>query len=192
MELTIFSSAVQAEDHHKHVLKKSDYVGEEIREIKSLSERDIEQLNQGRGWGLAKVAELNGVPGPKHLLEMKKEISLNSDQVRKITKLFSNMQQKAIPLGKKLIKYERDLNLAFSKRTIDSKSLAKKLAHIANIRSDLRFVHLKSHLMSLPILSKKQLVQYNILRGYSSADPCKKIPNGHDPKMWRMHNNCGH
>jgi hypothetical protein len=22
------------------------------------------------------------------------------------------------------------------------------------------------------------------LRGYSSDDPCKKIPEGHDPEMW--------
>ena len=54
--------------------QKSKYFGQETREIKSLSESDIEELKNGRGWGLAKAAELNGVPGPVHLLEMQKEI----------------------------------------------------------------------------------------------------------------------
>ena len=68
MPLSIFSAA-------EHSLK-SKYAGEEKREIKSLSETDIEELKNGQGWGLAKAAELNGVPGPAHLLEMKNEIDL--------------------------------------------------------------------------------------------------------------------
>ena len=52
------------EDHHN-----SDYVGEESREIKSLSPKDIAALKEGSGWGLAKAAELNGYPGPIHVLE---------------------------------------------------------------------------------------------------------------------------
>ncbi len=48
---------------HSH---KSKYVGEVKREIKSLSESDIEELENGKGWGFAKAAELNGVPGPIH------------------------------------------------------------------------------------------------------------------------------
>jgi hypothetical protein len=52
---------------------KSKYAGEEKREIKSLSATDIEELQNGKGWGLAKAAELNGIPGPVHLLEMKEE-----------------------------------------------------------------------------------------------------------------------
>ena len=68
MPLSTFSAA----DHSY----KSKYAGEEKREIKSLSETDIEELKNGKGWGLAKAAELNGVPGPAHLLEMKNEIDL--------------------------------------------------------------------------------------------------------------------
>ena len=60
-------STVSAADHSH----KSKYAGEEEREIKSLSDSDIEELQNGKGWGLAKAAELNGVPGPVHLLDMK-------------------------------------------------------------------------------------------------------------------------
>src|SRR5210317_2643476 len=75
---------------------KSSYAGQEDREIKSLSESDIEELKNGRGWGLAKAAELNGVPGPAHLLEMKSEIALSKDQVKKIEAIYKEMKRKAI------------------------------------------------------------------------------------------------
>ena len=50
----------------------SPYAGQESRRIKSLSEQDIAELRAGRGWGLAKAAELNGMPGPAHLLELRR------------------------------------------------------------------------------------------------------------------------
>jgi len=81
---------------------KSQYAGQERGEIKSLSEADIAELKNGRGWGLAKAAELNGVPGPAHLLEMKKEIGLNAEQIEKIERLYQTMRNQAIPLGIKL------------------------------------------------------------------------------------------
>ena len=55
---------------------KSPYAGEHKRSIKTLSKHDIEQLQNGKGWGMAKAAELNGVPGPAHILEMKAEIDM--------------------------------------------------------------------------------------------------------------------
>jgi len=42
----------------------SEYSGDEDRAIKSLSADDIEELRRGGGWGFARAAELNGVPGP--------------------------------------------------------------------------------------------------------------------------------
>lgn len=55
---------------HRHGRNSSPYSGFEAREIKSLSEQDIEELRRGGGWGLALPAELNGRPGPAHLLEL--------------------------------------------------------------------------------------------------------------------------
>ncbi|MBL4876875.1 MAG: hypothetical protein JKY10_10340, partial [Cohaesibacteraceae bacterium] len=55
----------------------SHYAGEENRAIKSLSNADIAELKRGGGWGLAKAAELNGVPGPSHLLKMKNQVGLD-------------------------------------------------------------------------------------------------------------------
>ncbi|MFS4582478.1 hypothetical protein [Phaeobacter sp. C3_T13_0] len=42
--------------------------GFEAREIARLSEQDIDALRNGAGWSLALPAELNGFPGPSHVL----------------------------------------------------------------------------------------------------------------------------
>ena len=172
---------------HSH---KSKYVGQEKREIKSLSESDIDELKNGRGWGLAKAAELNGMPGPAHLLEMKDEIDLSAKQVRAVEDLFKKMKQEAISLGLELIELERELNNHFARRTITDELLSLLLERVAQVKIKLRYVHLSTHLKTPNILTPVQIALYNKLRGYSSDDPCENIPKGHDPQMWKKHHNC--
>lgn len=179
-------ATLSAADHSS----KSKYVGQEKRKIKSLSETDIEELRNGKGWGLAKAAELNGVPGPVHLLEMKREIDLSTDQVRAIEALYKKMKQEAIPLGLELIELESDLNKHFANRTITYDLLGVLLERVAQVQKKLRYVHLSAHLKTPNILTPEQIVLYNEMRGYSSDDPCENIPMGHDPEMWKKHHNC--
>jgi hypothetical protein len=179
-------STFSASDHSH----KSKYAGEEKREIKSLSETDIEELKNGKGWGLAKAAELNGVPGPVHLLEMKEEIDLSAKQIRAIEDIYKKMKQEAIPLGLELIELEMELNNHFANRTITDELLRQILQRIAQAHRQLRYVHLSTHLKTPDILKSKQITLYNKLRGYSSDDPCENVPKGHDPEMWKKHHNC--
>lgn len=169
---------------------KSKYIGQENRSIKSLSADSIQQLTQGKGWGLAKAAELNGMPGPSHILQMKNEIALTKGQEKKIQELFDSMKSKAIPLGLELIELERKLNDSFSNRTIKDETLHQQLDSISKVRKKLRYVHLVTHLMTPKILTSKQIEKYNNLRGYGSGDPCENIPVGHDAEMWKKHNDC--
>lgn len=168
----------------------SGYAGQEKRSIKSLSEDDIAELQAGSGWGLAKAAELNGVPGPKHLLEMKDQIELSNDQVNSIEKLFDEMNAAAMELGAKLIEKERLLELRFQNDIPDAAELESLLNDIGQTRSSLRFVHLSAHLKTPGILSVHQITKYNQLRGYASDDPCSNIPEGHNAIMWKKHNGC--
>jgi hypothetical protein len=179
------SAHAASDDSHR-----SEYAGEEHREIKSLSESDIEELRKGAGWGLALAAELNGVPGPVHLLEMKKEIALSPEQIGQIETLFEQMRGQAIELGTELIDLERELNNHFAQGTINEELLRGLLGQIAQVHAHLRFVHLSAHLKTPGILTTEQIALYNELRGYSSDDPCTNIPAGHDPEMWKKHNNC--
>ncbi len=101
----------------------SPYAGEEARVIKSLSAKDIDDLLNGRGWGLAKPADLNGVPGPAHLLEMRSEIGLSSEQVSAIEVIWSEMNQDARRLGEHYVALEREMNEQFATGQITSDTL---------------------------------------------------------------------
>lgn len=169
----------------------SKYAGEESRAIKSLSADDIDELRRGGGWGLAKPAELNGVPGPAHLLELKDEIPLAPDQILSITALYETMKAQAVQAGQALIGLEAKLDAGFRERRIDDAGLRALLGEIEMVRRELRYIHLATHLQTPEMLSDTQIARYNELRGYTKTDPCASVPTGHDAAVWRRHNGCG-
>lgn len=182
-----FAAPADDAGHSHH----SKYAGQESRPIKSLSPEDIAELRRGGGWGLARAAELNGVPGPAHLLELKDEIPLTEAQAEAIGAVFERMKSRAIVQGERLIALEQELEDHFRNRTITDKALRASLAAIAEARRDLRYIHLAAHLETPRILSPEQIARYNALRGYTDRDdPCARTPEGHDPAMWRKHNGC--
>jgi hypothetical protein len=81
----------------------SAYAGQESRSIKSLSDDEINGLLAGSGMGLAKAAELNGYPGPAHVLELASELDLTQVQRTATQALFASMQSKAAKLGAALV-----------------------------------------------------------------------------------------
>jgi len=177
-------TAVADSNHH------SPYADQQQRSIKSLSAADITDLQSGAGWGLAKAAELNGVPGPLHLLEMESEIDLTASQLARITKIFDEMRSEAKALGEQLIMQERKLDEKFRNDIPTSDELQTILNNIGSIRSALRYTHLAAHLKMPDILSDNQIETYNRLRGYTDNDPCENVPDGHDETMWKKHNDC--
>ncbi len=181
----VVANPCQAQENHV-----SKYAGQETRSIKGLSDDDIDALKRGTGWGLAKVAELNGVPGPRHVLDMKTEISLDEAQIAAITGLYEEMKTKAISQGEIFIALEQELDKHFAEGTITDSILRSSLDAISEARSKLRYGHLAAHLQTVDILSMNQVVTYNKLRGYYGDDLCANIPAGHDADMWRKHNGC--
>ena len=167
----------------------SKYVGEEHRAIKSLSAEDIRELRAGGGWGLAKAAELNGLPGPAHILEMASTIELTPTQQAEIQAIYQQMKSEAISLGNQLIQLEAALNTNFADATINQTLLEQSLRDIERVRAQLRLVHLSAHLQTPNILTSEQISLYNELRGYSQ-DPCANVPQGHNAAMWKKHNSC--
>jgi Spy/CpxP family protein refolding chaperone len=168
---------------------KSNYTGEVDRVIKSLSAKDIEDLTLGNGMGLAKAAELNGYPGPKHVLEMQEQLFLEKEQLTSINQIFEDMKSQAQSQGQKLISLEKELNDYFSNTTITNDILETTSKKIAEAKSNLRYIHLSAHIKTTEILSKNQIKKYNQLRGYAD-NPCEKIPEGHNKEMWMLHNGC--
>lgn len=176
---------------------QSPYQGQETRKIKALSQDDIDGLLSGSGTpfgGMAKPAELNGYPGPRHVLDAvaSGEFQVTPEQLAQIETLYDQMQSEAIELGQTILGAEESIDTAFSNGAITEEYLEDKIALSAKLYAQLRTVHLKTHLSMIDILNLEQVTHYNVLRGYlSGADPCTQVPPGdHDPALWKKHNNC--
>lgn len=181
--LAIFVLGVSAQaDEAKHS-HTSEYAGEEKRSIKGLSSDDIAELRRGGGWGLAKTAELNGVPGPAHLLEMKNQIPLSDDQILAIDEIYKQMKTQAILQGERLIALEGELERLFRSGSVTQDGLRSSLNRIAEARTQLRFTHLATHLKTSDILTRAQIGKYNELRGYSNPSLYADVPAGHGAEM---------
>jgi Spy/CpxP family protein refolding chaperone len=145
---------------------QSPYVGQESREIKALSPQEISDYVWGKGMGLAKAAELNGYPGPAHVLELAAQLDLTPEQKTKTEVLFKKMQARAITLGKELVEEERALDRLFASRAVNSESLGQALARIGRLQGQVRQVHLDAHVEQTALLMPTQVEKYNWLRGY--------------------------
>jgi hypothetical protein len=73
------------------------YAGQEARTIKALSDDDIAALRKGEGMGMAKAAELNGYPGPVHVLALAAQLGLTETQQRDVRAIFERMSAAAKP-----------------------------------------------------------------------------------------------
>ena len=164
----------------------SPYAGEESRAVKSLSADDVAELRRGGGWGLAKAAELNGMPGPFHLLELKDEIPLTREQVTAITAIYERMREAAVAEGEHFMAAERALEDAFRAGTVTEASLRALLADVARSRARLRFIHLSAHLETPALLTHEQIARYDALRGYRS-DAGGAAHGGHGGHRSRGH-----
>jgi Spy/CpxP family protein refolding chaperone len=147
-------------------IAQGPYAGMQSRTIKALSPEQVSDLNAGRGMGLALAAELNGYPGPVHVLELADKLELSPDQRSRIETLFNSMKAEAQPLGAKLIQEESDLDRLFESRSITPASLKASMAAIGVTQGALRETHLKYHLSTAAILTPAQMRRYAELRGY--------------------------
>jgi Spy/CpxP family protein refolding chaperone len=152
-----------------NVHAQTPYAGMQGRSIKALSDQQIADLNAGRGMGLALAAELNGYPGPSHVLELADKLDLTADQRAGMQRLFDAMKDEAMPLGSKLIEQEAELDRQFASRTVTPDSLKASTAAVAATQGMLRETHLKYHLSTGSILTQAQMTKYAELRGYGSG-----------------------
>src|SRR5215472_3183899 len=91
------------------------YAGQQGRAIKALSDDDIASLRKGEGMGMAKAAELNGYPGPAHVLALAVQLGLTDAERRDVQAIFDRMSDAAKPLGAELIEREHSLDQLFAK-----------------------------------------------------------------------------
>src|SRR6516164_9392349 len=151
------------------------YAGQQTRAIKALSDDDVAALRKGEGMGMAKAAELNGYPGPVHVLALAAQLGLTEDQRRDVQAIFDRMSGAAKPLGGELIAQEQALDQLFAKGEITPDLLAAATAAIAELQGRLRLVHMSAHLQTRALLNADQIAHYEKLRGYGD----QKAPAQH-------------
>jgi hypothetical protein len=165
--LTVFAIALAP--HGTSAESQQPYAGFQMRHIKALSDQQLADLRAGRGMGLALAAELNGYPGPAHVLEFANQLQLTDTQRSKVQGLFDSMKAETVPLGQKLIAEEADLDHQFASKTVTEASLAAAMQTIGSTQAALRTAHLKYHLTTIKVLEAVQVHQYVSLRGYSGG-----------------------
>lgn len=139
------------------------------RQIKALSQNETEALLAGEGMGMALAAELNGYPGPKHVLELSPRLGLDAGQLQSLKAIFEVMNENAMQLGALIVDAEAELDRAFATGRISREELERRVNQIGALRAKLRTAHLQAHLQTTELLSAEQAQRYHELRGYESV-----------------------
>ncbi len=153
-----------------HAPNVAQYAGQQTRDIKALSDEKIAGLRAGAGLGYAKSAELNGWPGPLHVLELRDELKLTASQEKKMQDLRQAMLEQAVPLGNELIAAEQELESVFRSQQPTADRVEEATRRVALIEARLRAVHLATHLESGPLLNGEQKKIYVSARGYGGGN----------------------
>ena len=147
----------------------SPYAQEPSRELQALSDEEVASLLEGAGMGFARAAELNGVPGPRHSLDMADQLELDDMQRARLQDVFARMNARARELGSAIIARERALDTAFASGAATAEEVEQETLAIALLYGRLRAVHLLAHLETMEILTPHQSARYAQLRGYADA-----------------------
>jgi hypothetical protein len=121
--------------------------------------------------GQARVAEVQGYPGPRHVLEAwaAGQLPLTDAQVAEVRRIAAAMTAEARRTGDLVLDAERELARAFGDGAIDEAGVGEQVQRVARLRGELRAVHLRAHLATRAVLDAGQLARYAQLRGYAPA-----------------------
>lgn len=150
-------------------MHQSPYVGEQDRAIKALSTERVQGLLAGDGLGYARAAELNGHPGPRHVLELADSLGLTDAQRRDVEAAFRAMQADAQAAGRALVRTESALDSLFASGAATDDQVQALTAEAAGIEGQVRYAHLAAHVRTRQILNPSQINTYQRLRGYGSG-----------------------
>jgi Spy/CpxP family protein refolding chaperone len=141
--------------------------------------QEVEALTKGEGMALAMAAEMNGYPGPRHVLDAASagQLGLGTEQREAILRLFERMRDQAQAKGQEILRLEEELATRFRHGHIDEASLAEALDRIGRLRTELRRIHLRTHLETRALLTPEQLARYKTVRGYDAGGA-----HEHDPR----------
>jgi hypothetical protein len=149
----------------------SPYVGEQGRAIKALSQKEASDLLAGAGMGYAKAAELNGYPGPSHVLDLAPRLELSASQQTAIEAILKDHKAEARRLGAEVVRLEARLDALFASGSPSPENVGLVVGQLAATSGLLRSSHLTAHVATTRVLTREQVTRYVALRGYGEAHP---------------------
>jgi hypothetical protein len=164
--LLLLASLMPAAAQHQHRPAGAPYAGFDRREVPALTPEQLDDLRAGRGAGLALPAEVNGYPGPMHVLEHAAALQLTAAQREAIETLMHGMRAEAIAAGAEVIAAERALNALFTETRAAPETVREASAAVGAAQARLRSAHLLAHISTRALLNEAQRARYDELRGY--------------------------
>ena len=149
----------EADAHDDHAAQPST-----TSEIRALTSEQVAQIERGEGAGLALPAELNGVPGPRHVLDLADELGLTVEQRAGVQRIFDEMKAGALPAGERYLAAQAALEQDLRDGTLTEQTLPGRVAEVSRLQGELAAVHLTAHLRTASILTAEQVVTYEALR----------------------------
>src|SRR5687767_11924727 len=98
--------------------------------LRSLTAEEIAQIERGEGAGFALPAELNGVPGPRHALDLADDLGLSAEQATRVQAIYDQMQAVVIPAGRRYLDALRALEEEFRTGTLTEAELPERVAEV--------------------------------------------------------------
>jgi hypothetical protein len=109
---TVFAQQHQHGEQHNNF--RSPYAEQLDSPVRGLSSEEVNNLLNGKGAGYARMAELNGYPGLRHVLDLSSHLNLSSQQEKEIQAAFNLMQSQAKRIGKTIVSKEQELSESFA------------------------------------------------------------------------------
>ena len=160
--ISLFAVAsTSAPAQHAHTM--SPYAHTQSSEVSTLTPEEVRELRNGEGMGLARPAELNQFPGPKHLLELVADLDLNQAQLARIKAIRKKMKMRAIAKGKEILETESRLANLFASGHPSVEEMNRITEHLGIMRGQLQAIHMLAHIESV---TADQIEGYDRLRGY--------------------------
>jgi Spy/CpxP family protein refolding chaperone len=121
-------------------------------------------ISEGRGFGMAFVADQQGYPGPLHVLELKDRLKLTPTQEIQVQALLAAMFAESRPKSEQFLVIERKLRSLFVDGVPDEASVRRGITEVGRARSEVRMVHLLFHLRTRDLLDDEQRRIYQEVR----------------------------
>ncbi|MBI3635527.1 MAG: periplasmic heavy metal sensor [Candidatus Rokubacteria bacterium] len=118
----------------------------------------------GRGFGMAFAADQNGYPGPMHVLELRERLGLTPEQAAKAERLMRAMFDESRPKARALADAETRLRRMFADAAADETRVRAAAAEVERARTEIRLVHLLTHLETRDLLTESQRHLYHEAR----------------------------